>query len=43
MKWVNGIIKEINQIEKMGVLVIRNKHIKRSVYKKASYIYDKLR
>ncbi|WP_090088796.1 Tn7-like element transposition protein TnsE [Clostridium uliginosum] len=39
-KWDN---KKIDQIEKMGVLVIRNKHIKRSAYEKTSYIYDKLR
>lgn len=38
-KWDN---KEIHQIERTGVLILRNKHTKRSVYEKTSTIYDKL-
>lgn len=39
-KWSNKVIEKL---EAQGVDVYRNKHIKKSIYKKQQYIYEKLR
>lgn len=38
-KWSNN---DIERIERMGIVVQRTKHVKKDVYEKVSYIYEKL-